>query len=133
MLANIISYALLIGLIVFFFFTMRRIMRRDNVINELIIGFVDRQTISKEELISRMYQYACNDFRLKGLIKKYNATEEDYTIIFDKLIYWANFKKRKRYIPVNAFFFYGSLKYLLTHKDDEAKPITMKMMNYFHF
>ena len=133
MIANIISYVCLIGLIVFFLVAMRRILKRDNVINELILGFYDYQTISKEELISRMYQYARNDFRLKGLINKFNATEEDYTIIFDKLIYWANFKKRKRYIPVNSFFFYGSLKYLLQHKDDDAKPLTMKMMNYFHF
>ncbi|WP_027407301.1 hypothetical protein [Anaerovibrio sp. RM50] len=133
MIAHIISYAFLIGLIVIFFIVMRRILKRDNVINELILGFYDYQTTSKEEVIHQMYQYACNDFRLKGLIKKYNATEEDYVVIFDKLIYWANFKKRKRYIPINAFFFYGSLKYLLEHKNDEAKPITMKMMNYFHF
>ena len=133
MIANIISYACLMALIIAFLLAMVRILKRDNVINELILGFYDYQTISREELIARMYQYACNDFRLKGLIKKYNATEEDYAIIFDKLIYWANFKKRKRYLPVNSFFFYGSLKYLLRHKEDEAKAITMKMMNFFHF
>ncbi len=133
MAAHIFSYIMLVGIILLFFFTMRRIMKRDNIINELILGFFDRQTLSREELIDKMYAYACQDFRLKKLIHNHQATIDDYGKIFDKLIHWANFKKRKRYIPVNAFFFYGSLDYLLRHKDEDAKTITMKMMNYFHF
>ena len=107
-------------------------MKRDNVINELIIGFYDQTSISKDELIDRIYDYANSDFRLKKLVKKHQATRDDFMIIFEKLIYWGNFKKRKRYLPVNSFFFYGSLSYLLEHKDDDAKKLTMKMMNYFH-
>lgn len=130
--ANIISYLVLFSLIALFFFTMKRIMKRDNVINELIIGFYDQTSISKDELIDRIYDYANSDFRLKKLVKKHQATRDDFMIIFEKLIYWGNFKKRKRYLPVNSFFFYGSLSYLLEHKDDDAKKLTMKMMNYFH-
>ena len=133
MISHIVSYTVLIALIAAFFFAMRRIMHRDNVINSLIIAFYDNQTIDQKELISRMYQYACSDIRLKKLIAQYNVQEKDYHQIVEKLIYWANFKKRKRYIPVNAFFFYGSLSYLLKHRDDDAKKLTMKMMNYFHF
>lgn len=130
--ANIISYIVLFSLIGLFFFTMKRIMKRDNVIHQLIIGFYDQATLSKDELIDRIYDYANNDFRLKKLVKKHQATRDDFMAIFEKLIYWGNFKKRKRYLPVNSFFFYGSLSYLLEHKDEDAKKLTMKMMNYFH-
>ena len=130
--ANIISYLVLFSLIALFFFTMKRIMKRDNVINELIIGFYDQTSISKDELIDRIYDYANSDFRLKKLVNKHQATRDDFMTIFEKLIYWGNFKKRKRYLPVNSFFFYGSLSYRLEHKDDDAKKLTMKMMNYFH-
>lgn len=133
MISHVISYTVLIALIVAFFFAMKRIMHRDNVINSLIIAFYDNQTINKDELVEQMYQYACKDYRLKKLIEQYNVQISDYHKIFDKLIYWANFKKRKRYIPVNAFFFYGSLSYLLKHQEDDAKQLAMKMMNYFHF
>ena len=130
--ANIISYIVLFALIALFFLVMRRIMKRDNVINELILGYYDRQTISKDELINRIYEYTCSDYRLNKLINRYQATKDDFSNIFEKLIYWGNFKKRKRYLPINSFFFYGSLSYLLEHKDDDAKKLTQKMMNYFH-
>lgn len=130
--ANTISYVVLFALIGLFLVAMKRIMGRDNVINDLILGYYDRQTIKKDELMEKIYAYACQDFRLKKLVAKHNATQEDFAAIFEKLIYWGNFKKRKRYLPINSFFFYGSLKYLLEHKDEDAKKLTQKMMNYFH-
>lgn len=130
--ANIISYIALFSLIGLFFFAMKRIMQRDNFINDLILAYYDRQTISKDELIDKIYDYACRDFRLKKIVKEQQATKEDFANIFEKLIYWGNFKKRKRYIPINSFFFYGSLSYLLKNRDADAKALTKKMMNYFH-
>lgn len=130
---SVFSLLIFLGLIAAFLWSMRRIMRRDNYINELILGFLERGEISQEELLDKMYSYGCQDFRLKSVINKYQATRDDYALIFEKLIYWANFKKRRRYIPINSFFFAGSLSYLLEHKEEDAKKITMKMMNYFHF
>ena len=116
-----------------FFFAMKRIMRRDNYINGLIMDFFENQEISKGELLDRMYEYGCQDFRLKKIISKYNATRDDYEKIFDKLIHWANFKKRRRYIPINSFFFVSSLETILKHQDEDAKKLTQRMMNHFHF
>jgi len=116
-----------------FFFAMKRIMRRDNYINGLIMDFFENQEISKGELLDRMYEYGCRDFRLKKIISKYNATRDDYEKIFDKLIHWANFKKRRRYIPINSFFFVSSLETILKHQDEDAKKLTQRMMNHFHF
>lgn len=130
---SLISILIFICLIGAFLWSMRRIMKRDNYINDLIIGFLERGEISQDELLDKMYSYGCSDFRLKSVIAKHQATREDYALIFEKLIYWANFKKRRRYIPINSFFFAGSLGYLLEHKNEDAKKITMKMMNYFHF
>ena len=112
---------------------MKRIMRRDNYINSLIKAFLEEGTLSKKELLDKMYDYGCQDFRLKRIIEKYHATQQDYEDIFDKLFHWANFRKRRRYIPINSFFFVSSLETILKHKDIDSKKLTQKMMNHFHF
>jgi hypothetical protein len=107
-------------------------MRRDNYLNHLIVVFYDKAEMPQDELIKNIYSYATSDFRLKKIVEKYNATEEDFNEIFNKLIYWANFKKGRRYVPINSFFYVSSLEKILKNKDLEAKPLTMKMMNHFH-
>lgn len=116
-----------------FYMAMKRIMRRDNYINSLIKAFLEEGTLSKKELLDKMYDYGCQDFRLKRIIEKYHATRQDYENIFDKLFHWANFRKRRRYIPINSFFFVSSLETILKHKDIDSKKLTQKMMNHFHF
>lgn len=128
------TYILFLLLMVFLFYmVMKRIMTRDNYINSLILAFLERGEISKTELLDKMYDYGCQDNRLSKIIAKYNASREDYENIFDKLFHWTNFKKGHRYIPINAFFFVSSLSYLLEHKDEDAKKLSTKMMNHFHF
>jgi len=124
---------IMLFLIVTFILAMKRNLARDNYINDLILAFLERGELSKEALLDKMYEYGCNDFRLKRVISKYHATRDDYEQVFDKLFHWANFKKRRRYLPVNSFFFVSSLDYILKHKDDDAKKLSMKMMNHFHF
>lgn len=119
-------------MVVLFVLCMKRIMRRDNYINNLVIRFYDNGELSREDLIKDIYGYAINDFRLKKIVAKYNATEEDFRAIFDKLIYWGNFKKRSRYVPIYSFFYVSSLEKILKNKDEDAKKLTMKMMNHFH-
>lgn len=119
-------------MVVLFVLCMKRIMRRDNYINNLVIRFYDNGELSREDLIADIYGYAINDFRLKKIVAKYNATEADFRAIFDKLIYWGNFKKRSRYVPIYSFFYVSSLEKILKHKDEDAKKLTMKMMNHFH-
>ena len=96
MAAHIISYTALIGLIVGFFLAMKRILTRDNYINSLILAFLERGEISKDELIDKMYEYGCKDFRLRRIIARHEATRADYVMIFEKLMNWGNFKKRHR-------------------------------------
>lgn len=128
-----IYFGIMLFLGVTFFLAMKRNMARDNYINSLILSFLERGEISKSELIDKMYNYGCKDFRLKKVIARNNATREDYEAVFDKIFHWANFKKRRRYLPINSFFFVSSLDYILKHKDEDAKKIATKMMNHFHF
>lgn len=127
-----ISMIFLFLLIALFFLAMKRIMRRDNFINHLVIQFYDNGAMTREELITEIYNYVINDFRLKKVVAKYNATQDDFYTIFDKLIYWGNFKKRSRYVPIYSFFYVSSLEKVLKMKDEDAKKLTMKMMNHFH-
>ena len=62
----------------------------------------------------------------------YGATREDFTKLHRKLMMWGDFRKYNRYVPITAFFYASALDYMLEHKDDDAKSITMQMMNYFH-
>ena len=55
-----------------FYMAMKRIMRRDNYINSLIKAFLEEGTLSKKELLDKMYDYGCQDFRLKRIIEKYH-------------------------------------------------------------
>ena len=86
MAAHIISYTALIGLIVGFFLAMKRILTRDNYINSLILAFLERGEISKDELIDKMYEYGGKDFRLRRIIARHEATRADYVMIFEKLM-----------------------------------------------
>ena len=122
----------MIGMVVLFYYSMRRAIRRDNYINHLVIEFYDEMRMKQPELIEEMYKYCTSDFKLKKIVEKYDATPETFTKIFEKLIYWGNVKKRKRYVPIYSFFYASSLEYILKHQDDDAKSITMKMMNHFH-
>ena len=133
MTAKLDYIGVMLFLIATFYLAMKRIMRRDNYINSLILAFLDRGEMSKAQLLDAMYEYGCNDCRLKKIIARHNATREDYEVVFDKIFHWANFKKRRRYLPINSFFFVSSLDYILKHKDDDDKKLATKMMNHFHF
>ena len=78
----IIYYGFLIIMAILFFIAIRRIMRRDNYLNHLIVVFYDKAEMPQDELIKNIYSYATSDFRLKKIVEKYKATEEDFNEIF---------------------------------------------------
>ena len=120
----------LIALTIFFVTELRRSLRRSSRSVELINRFLidhDSQT-----LIDDLYEYALNDRRLKKIVSKYGAGRDDFARVHEKLMMWGDFRKYNRYVPITSFFYASALDYLLEHKDDDAKSLTMKMMNYFH-
>ena len=76
MTAKLIYIGTMLFLAVTFYLAMKRIMRRDNYINSLILAFLERGEMTKAELLDTMYEYGCNDFRLKKIIARHNATRE---------------------------------------------------------
>lgn len=85
------------------------------------------------QLIQDIFNEISRDFFLRRILIKHNATVEDIAKLHAKLLKWGDFRKYNRYIPITSFFNRTALEYLLTHKDDDAKSLTMKMMNHFHF
>ena len=85
------------------------------------------------QLIQDIFNELHKDFFLRRILKRHNATVEDIFKLHAKLLKWGDFRKYNRYIPITSFFNTNTLEYLLTHKDDDAKSLTMKMMNHFHF
>ena len=113
-----------------FIFEIRRILKRSKKTVELIDKYWNDK--KSPELINEIYNYIVNDSRLSRIQKKYNADRSDIAALHKKLLIWGDFRKYNRYIPITSFFYAGSLDYLLSHKDDDAKSITQRMMNYFH-
>ncbi len=85
------------------------------------------------QLIQDIFSSISGDFLLRRILKRHNATVNDIAKLHKKLLIWGDFRKYNRYIPITSFFNTNTLEYLLTHKDDDAKSLTEKMMNHFHF
>ena len=85
------------------------------------------------QLIQAIFNEISGDFFLRRILIRHNATVNDIAKLHAKLLKWGDFRKYNRYIPITSFFNRTALEYLLTHKDDDAKSLTMKMMNHFHF
>ena len=84
------------------------------------------------QLIQDIFSEVNKDFFLRRILMKHNATVDDIAKIHSKLLKWGDFRKYNRYVPITSFFNRTALEYLLTHKDDDAKSLTEKMMNHFH-
>ena len=84
-------------------------------------------------LIQEIYDNLREDFWLNKILNENNATLEDIKILHKKLMKWGDFRKYNRYVPITSFFNVTTLKYLLTHKNDDSKSLTEKMMKHFHF
>lgn len=127
---NIILIFFLAALTVFFIYGIRRSWRRSAHLAKRIAAYADKP--HDPSIVDIIYKDLQQDSRLRRLLEKHQAKKDDIAAIYQKLLQWANFKKRRHFIPISSFYFTGSLSYLLKHKDDDAKKITMKMLNYFH-
>ncbi|MBR2180232.1 MAG: hypothetical protein IJ862_07570 [Selenomonadaceae bacterium] len=123
-------YIMVAALTIFFIFEIRRSLRRSKKTVELI----DKYWLNKTspQLIDEMFDFAINDRRLSKIVAQYNADRSDFELVYKKLLTWADFRKYNRFIPITSFFYAGALEYLLSHKNDDAKMLTEKMLNYFH-
>ena len=128
--ADYIWAVFLAALILVFWWSMRRSLRRSTVTNRLITEYMDK--LQDPALIDEIFTYCQQDWRLRRIMKKYEARQEDFKIIYDKLLLWGNFKKGRRFVPISSFFFTTSLEYLLKNQEGDPKKLTMKMMNFFH-
>ena len=121
---------LLIALTILFVKGIYRVMMRSKKSVELITKYQDDRENPK--LIDEIFDFVQNDRVLSSVVKKYNADKNDFILLHEKLFEWGDFRKYNRYIPITSFLYTGSLEYLLSHKNDDARSLTKRMMNYFH-
>ena len=117
-------------LFIIFLLEMRHSLRRSNFNSSLIAKY--RDDLHNPQLITDIYNYCQQDYKLRRIIRKYDVIPEDIAQLYDKLLLWGNFHKGRRFVPITAFLYVYTLKHLITHKDAEAKELTMKCMNFFH-
>ncbi len=125
----IISLLMLL-LIGAFIWEMRHSMHRSSESVRLIETYIN--DLDNPKLIEEIHAYCKSDFKLRRIMKKYSAGTEDIAFIYRKLLIWGNFRKYNRFIPITSFFYAYSLNYLLSHKEEDPKALTQKMMNFFH-
>ncbi len=104
-------------------------LKRSQTTARLISEYADNPT---EQLFDEIYNFCINDYKLKKIMQKYNGTKEDIKFFHNKLMTWGNIKKGHRFIPITSFFYAYTLEYLFTHRNDDDKKVTMRMLNFFH-
>ena len=122
---------LFVALIVYFVFAIRRSMRMSKASVSLIEKYEDDK--NNPQLIEEIFTAINSDVLLSRILKRHNATQRDISRLHAKLMKWGDFRKYNRYVPITSFFNVHTLEYLLEHKNDDAKSLTEKMMNHFHF
>ena len=124
-------FMLLIALLsIIFLLEMRHSLRRSNINRGLIEKY--RNDLHNKDLLTEIYAYCQQDYKLRRIVNKYALTLGDMEIIYQKLLLWGNFHKGHRFVPITAFLYVCTLEYLCQHKNDDAKSITMKCMNFLH-
>lgn len=93
---------------------------------------VYQNDLHNKQLIQEIYAYCLKDWKLCRIIRKYDVTPDDIEKLYQKLLLWGNFHKGHRFVPVTSFFYVSTLKYLVTHKNEDAKKLTMTCMNFLH-
>ncbi len=127
---TMLFFLLALAVFLVFVLEMAHSLRRSSVCNRLIQTYDGE--VSEEKTIEAIYRYAMGDFKLRRILRKYGASKKDLQELHRKLLLWGDFKKGRRYVPISSFFYVYTLNYLLLHKDEDAKQLTMKCMNFFH-
>ena len=128
---NIFLDILFVALVVYFIFAIRRSMRMSSASVSLIEKYENDK--DNPQLIEDIFAAINSDVLLSRIVKQHQATPKDISRLHAKLMKWGDFRKYNRYIPITSFFNVRTLEYLLEHKNDDAKSLTQKMMNHFHF
>lgn len=130
---NLLLYLALGLLSILFILEMKRSLNRSSLTNELIREYAGELTGPKrKELMGRIYSFCAGDRKLRKIIGKHQATEEDFLRIYKKLLREADMVKGRRYVPISSFFYVYTLDYLLAHPEEEGRKLAMKCMNFFH-
>ena len=116
--------------ILLFLWEMRHSMHRSSEAVRLIETYIE--DLENPALIEEIHAYCSSDFKLRRILKKHAAGRADIEMLYHKLLIWGNFRKYNRFIPITSFFYAYALDYLLTHKEEDPKKLTQKMMNIFH-
>ncbi len=128
---NIFLDILFVALVAYFIFAIRRSMRMSSASVALIEKYENDK--DNPQLIEDIFAAINSDVLLSRIVKQHQATPKDISRLHAKLMKWGDFRKYNRYIPITSFFNVRTLEYLLEHKNDDAKSLTQKMMNHFHF
>ena len=128
---NIFLNVLLVALFAYFVFAIRRTLK----MSRISVGLIEKYENDKRnpQLIDEIFSAISDDILLKRILKRHGATKQDISRLHAKLMKWGDFRKYNRYVPITSFFNVSTLEYLLEHKNDDAKSLTEKMMNHFHF
>ena len=128
---QILFTLLLVAVTIIFIAGTYRAFRMSKKSVELIEKYADDK--KNPRLVEEIFTAINEDFFLRRIFLKHNAKLSDVAKLHEKLLIWGDFRKYNRYIPITSFFNVTTLEYLLTHKNDDAKSLTEKMMNHFHF
>lgn len=121
---------LLILITVCFIWEMRHSIKRSAESYRLIQTYQD--DLHNKQLIQEIYSYCLKDWKLRRIVRQYEVTPYVIEKLYQKLLLWGNLHKGHRFVPITSFFYVSTFKYLVTHKNEDAKKLAMTCMNFLH-
>ena len=131
---KLLIVGVLLALCTLFILEMKHSLKRSSVTNDLINKYAGELSgPERKELVAKVYEYCIQDWKLKKIVKKYQATEEDFMKAYKKLFHEADMVKGRRYVPISSFFYVYTLEHILAHPEEDSRKLAMKCLNFFHF
>lgn len=121
---------ILAALAALFVSEMWRQLTKLNTVRRLIDTY--EHDVENPKLLTEMYDFCCQDRKLKKVMARHKATLEDFDLIYHKLLVRGNFRKINRFVPISSFFAVYTLDYLLKNKEKDEFELSKRVMNFFN-
>ena len=83
------------------------------------------------QIVLELYQYCYNHKLLSPIVRRYNASVGDFSLIYLYLLSHCPAVGKGHFIPISTFFFAASLDYVLAREDFLNFKDTLWLKRYF--
>ncbi|MBR2519785.1 MAG: hypothetical protein IKE46_08390 [Selenomonadaceae bacterium] len=117
------------------FYYMQSLIKRseEGATTEAIMSrFINGKPSTLQTIPHDIYKYCMKDSTSRYICEKHQATAEDFEKIYRTLVILCPATIKTFFVPISVFFFYPSLDYVLTNKDNlKSKEVHSDLLRFF--